>query len=100
MTSSLVIHYAPRLVEDAVFHVQRDRYVASDLDERRRRQGRTWLAASFAVAEGRRLALEDEPLRERFPERPVIITSHIEPIEHSLDHPAEGLDFDPDKTAL
>ena len=37
MTPSLVIHYDPRLVEEAVFHVQRDRYVASDLDERRRR---------------------------------------------------------------
>jgi hypothetical protein len=37
MTRSLIIHYDPRLVEEAVFLAQRDRYVASDLDERRRR---------------------------------------------------------------
>jgi hypothetical protein len=37
MTPSLVIHHDPRLVEEAVFYAQRDHYVASDLDERRRR---------------------------------------------------------------
>jgi hypothetical protein len=37
MTRSLVLHYDPKLVEEAVFHAQRDRYVAGELDERRRR---------------------------------------------------------------
>ena len=37
MTRALVIHYDPKLVEEAVFHAQRDSYVATDIDDGRRR---------------------------------------------------------------
>jgi hypothetical protein len=37
MKQSLAIHYDPRLVEEVVFHIQRDSYVLKDLDEERTR---------------------------------------------------------------
>ena len=37
MSQAMSVHYDPKLVEEAVFHAQRDRYVASELDERRTR---------------------------------------------------------------
>jgi hypothetical protein len=37
MKQSLAIHYDPRLVEEAVFHAQRNNYVRQELDEQRNR---------------------------------------------------------------
>jgi hypothetical protein len=37
MKRAMAVHYDPKLMEEAVFHVQRDSYVARELDERRRR---------------------------------------------------------------
>jgi hypothetical protein len=36
MRQAITVHYDPKLMEEAVFHLQRDSYVAKDLDERRR----------------------------------------------------------------
>jgi hypothetical protein len=37
MNQSVAIHYDPRLLEEAVFHAQRDSYVRKELDEQRNR---------------------------------------------------------------
>jgi hypothetical protein len=37
MNQGMAIHYDPRLVEEAVFHVQRDSFVRKELDEQRKR---------------------------------------------------------------
>jgi hypothetical protein len=37
MNQGMAIHYDPRLVEEAVFHIQRDSFVRKELDEQRKR---------------------------------------------------------------
>ena len=37
MSQVLVVRYDPKLIEEAVFHAERNNYIARDLDERRSR---------------------------------------------------------------
>ena len=37
MNQGMAVHYDPRLIEEAVFHIQRDSFVRRELDEQRKR---------------------------------------------------------------
>jgi hypothetical protein len=77
MNPSMAIHYDPRLVEEAVFHLQRDSFVRSELDEQRKRiyevadpdnrerqfldLNRTWFDR-LGLGNGVEAALREQPL--------------------------------------
>lgn len=82
MNKGMAIHYDPRLVEEAVFHLQRDNFVRNDLDEQRKRiyevpdpdhresqfleLNRAWFNR-LGLGEGVEAALREQPL----------ITAHV-----------------------
>ncbi len=77
MKQGMAIHYDPRLVEEAVFHVQRDSFVRQELDEQRKRiyevpdpdqrerqfldLNRTWFNR-LGLGNGVEAALREQPL--------------------------------------
>src|SRR6185312_2729103 len=77
MIHGMAIHYDPRLVEEAVFHLQRDSFVRRELDEERKRiyevpdpdhrerqfveLNRTWFNR-LGLGDGVEAALREQPL--------------------------------------
>ena len=77
MNQGMAIHYDPRLVEEAVFHLQRDNFVRTELDEERKRiyevadpdhRERQFVALNHAwfnrlgLGDGVEAALREQPL--------------------------------------